>query len=241
MKKVGELCSARADAAAVRAAVGRDDEDGGRLSRTVHGAHRGQRKGRHRPATVKGDVHDIGKNLVDIILSNNGYRVLNLGIKAAGRHHPRHRRARKSRCHRHVGPAGQIDGGDEGKPRADGQPRPVDPRAVRWRGADRGYVEGALSTAYRTGEVYYGADAFTGLRLMDELCGHVAPDARTLTGPGRKSCKRERPRRRSCAPSAKKPRWPSPREYARRTSRRRSTSPSRRFSVRASYPVAISI
>ncbi len=34
-------------------------------------------------ATVKGDVHDIGKNLVDIILSNNGYRVINLGIKVA--------------------------------------------------------------------------------------------------------------------------------------------------------------
>ena len=32
-------------------------------------------------ATVKGDVHDIGKNLVDIILSNNGYSVVNLGIK----------------------------------------------------------------------------------------------------------------------------------------------------------------
>src|SRR5207253_10002125 len=32
-------------------------------------------------ATVKGDVHDIGKNLVDIILTNNGYRVINLGIK----------------------------------------------------------------------------------------------------------------------------------------------------------------
>src|ERR1041384_2692295 len=32
-------------------------------------------------ATVKGDVHDIGKNLVDIILSNNGYTVHNLGIK----------------------------------------------------------------------------------------------------------------------------------------------------------------
>ncbi|XGB40785.1 MAG: cobalamin-dependent protein [Nodosilinea sp. LVE1205-7] len=30
---------------------------------------------------MKGDVHDIGKNLVDIILSNNGYRVINLGIK----------------------------------------------------------------------------------------------------------------------------------------------------------------
>jgi len=47
-------------------------------------------------ATVKGDVHDIGKNLVDIILSNNGYRVVNLGIKvppeelikACNEHHP---------------------------------------------------------------------------------------------------------------------------------------------------------
>ena len=47
-------------------------------------------------ATVKGDVHDIGKNLVDIIMSNNGYRVINLGIKippqelidAHGEHHP---------------------------------------------------------------------------------------------------------------------------------------------------------
>ena len=33
--------------------------------------------------TVKGDVHDIGKNLVDIILTNNGYEVHNIGIKAA--------------------------------------------------------------------------------------------------------------------------------------------------------------
>ena len=38
-------------------------------------------KGRVMLATVKGDVHDIGKNLVEIILSNNGYRVINLGIK----------------------------------------------------------------------------------------------------------------------------------------------------------------
>ncbi|HET7880705.1 MAG TPA: homocysteine S-methyltransferase family protein, partial [Acetobacteraceae bacterium] len=41
----------------------------------------GQSKGKIVLATVKGDVHDIGKNLVDIILSNNGYRVVNLGIK----------------------------------------------------------------------------------------------------------------------------------------------------------------
>jgi 5-methyltetrahydrofolate--homocysteine methyltransferase len=41
----------------------------------------GTQKGTIVLATVKGDVHDIGKNLVDIILSNNGYRVINLGIK----------------------------------------------------------------------------------------------------------------------------------------------------------------
>jgi 5-methyltetrahydrofolate--homocysteine methyltransferase len=41
----------------------------------------GQAKGTFIIATVKGDVHDIGKNLVDIILTNNGYRVINLGIK----------------------------------------------------------------------------------------------------------------------------------------------------------------
>jgi 5-methyltetrahydrofolate--homocysteine methyltransferase len=41
----------------------------------------GQTRGRIVLATVKGDVHDIGKNLVDIILTNNGYTVINLGIK----------------------------------------------------------------------------------------------------------------------------------------------------------------
>jgi 5-methyltetrahydrofolate--homocysteine methyltransferase len=43
-----------------------------------------QQKGTIVLATVKGDVHDIGKNLVDIILSNNGYKVVNLGIKQPG-------------------------------------------------------------------------------------------------------------------------------------------------------------
>src|ERR1700674_2798788 len=41
----------------------------------------GSQKGTIVLATVKGDVHDIGKNLVDIILTNNGYKVVNLGIK----------------------------------------------------------------------------------------------------------------------------------------------------------------
>ena len=72
----------RRDAAAVRAAVGRGDEDRGRLPRAAHGEDRRRGgKGTIVLATVKGDVHDIGKNLVDIILSNNGYNVVNLGIK----------------------------------------------------------------------------------------------------------------------------------------------------------------
>ncbi len=50
-------------------------------------------KGRIVLATVKGDVHDIGKNLVDIILSNNGYDVVNLGIKQPIIGDPRRRRA----------------------------------------------------------------------------------------------------------------------------------------------------
>src|SRR3712207_30526 len=57
----------------------------------------GQEKGVIVLATVKGDVHDIGKNLVDIILTNNGYKVVNLGIKvpladmlAAAREHRAH-------------------------------------------------------------------------------------------------------------------------------------------------------
>ena len=44
----------------------------------------GSQKGTIVLATVKGDVHDIGKNLVDIILTNNGFRVVNLGIKQPG-------------------------------------------------------------------------------------------------------------------------------------------------------------
>ena len=59
-------------------------------------------------ATVKGDVHDIGKNLVDIILTNNGYTVVNLGIKqpvtAILDAAEEHRRRRD----RHVRPAGEV-------------------------------------------------------------------------------------------------------------------------------------
>jgi len=75
----------------------------------------GQSRGKIVLATVKGDVHDIGKNLVDIILSNNGYSVINLGIKAA---HPQHRRGgahAPGGRHRDERPAGEVDAGDEGE------------------------------------------------------------------------------------------------------------------------------
>lgn len=45
----------------------------------------GQARGTMVLATVKGDVHDIGKNLVDIILTNNGYRVINLASRCRWR------------------------------------------------------------------------------------------------------------------------------------------------------------
>ncbi len=95
----------------------------------------GQEKGTIVLATVKGDVHDIGKNLVDIILTNNGYRVVNLGIKvpladmvAAAKRAPRPR-------HRHVRPAGEIHRGDAREPRGDVAAGPRNPRHARRRGA----------------------------------------------------------------------------------------------------------
>ena len=72
----------------------------------------GQSRGKLVLATVRGDVHDIGKNLVDIILTNNGYKVYNLGIKPADReHHQRLPRARR-RCDRPQRPAGQVHARD---------------------------------------------------------------------------------------------------------------------------------
>src|SRR5260370_42106342 len=59
-------------------------EAGGYLGPKMEKKAGGSQKGTIVLATVKGDVHDIGKNLVDIILSNNGFKVVNLGIKQPG-------------------------------------------------------------------------------------------------------------------------------------------------------------
>ena len=70
-------------------------------------------------ATVRGDVHDIGKNLVDIILTNNGYRVVNLGIKQPIGAILEAAVDAQGRRRRHVGAAGQIDRGHAREPRRD--------------------------------------------------------------------------------------------------------------------------
>ena len=63
-------------------------------------------------ATVKGDVHDIGKNLVEIILANNGYEVVNLGIKVPpDSSDPGVPRA-QARRHRALRPAGEEHAAD---------------------------------------------------------------------------------------------------------------------------------
>jgi 5-methyltetrahydrofolate--homocysteine methyltransferase len=137
-------------------------------------------------ATVKGDVHDIGKNLVDIILANNGYRVLNLGIKQPIDAILEAAEQNKADV---IGMSGLLVKSTvvmkENLELMASRGLSI-PTMCGGAALTRSYVEGQLAAAYRTGEVYYGLDAFTGLRLMDELCGHVKPEERTLTGPGRK-------------------------------------------------------
>jgi hypothetical protein len=73
----------------------------------------GSQKGTIVLATVKGDVHDIGKNLVDIILSNNGFKVVNLGIKQPGRQDHQRGAGAWGGCDWVERAAGEIDAGDE--------------------------------------------------------------------------------------------------------------------------------
>ncbi len=94
-------------------------------------------KGRIVLATVKGDVHDIGKNLVDIILTNNGYEVHNIGIKVSDRRHDREGHRGQGRRHRHERPAGQVHADHARQPRGAEQPSAVGhPRAAGRRRPD---------------------------------------------------------------------------------------------------------
>ncbi len=121
-------------------------------------------------ATVKGDVHDIGKNLVDIILSNNGYTVVNLGIKQPVS-------AILDAAEEHdadvIGMSGLLvkstvvmkDNLQELNQRGMAERWPV---MLGGAALTRAYVEQDLAALF-DGEVRYARDAFEGLRLMDAV------------------------------------------------------------------------
>ncbi|MEU0004831.1 methionine synthase [Streptomyces sp. NPDC006314] len=123
-------------------------------------------------ATVRGDVHDIGKNLVDIILSNNGYNVVNLGIKQ-----PVSAILEAAEEHRAdvIGMSGLLvkstvimkENLEELNQRGLAVRFPV---ILGGAALTRAYVEQDLHEIYE-GEVRYARDAFEGLRLMDALIG----------------------------------------------------------------------
>ena len=126
-------------------------------------------KGKLVIATVKGDVHDIGKNLVDIILTNNGYEVFNLGIKVS--------------INEMIEKALEVDADAIGMSGLlvkstlimrdnleELNSRGLADLPVLLGGAalTRRYVERDLREVYE-GRLFYGKDAFEGLRVMDRL------------------------------------------------------------------------
>jgi 5-methyltetrahydrofolate--homocysteine methyltransferase len=136
----------------------------------------GQEKGTIVLATVKGDVHDIGKNLVDIILTNNGYRVVNLGIKvpltdmlSAAREHQAHA----------IGMSGLLVKSTvvmrENLEEMSRQQLEI-PVLLGGAALTRGYVEDDCARAYACGRVAYARDAFDGLHLMDKVTGNAFDD-----------------------------------------------------------------
>jgi len=127
-----------------------------------------QQKGTIILATVKGDVHDIGKNLVDIILSNNGYKVVNLGIKQSGDVIIRSAEEHHADA---IGLSGLLVKSTlEMKYVIQELERQKLAYPVICGGAalTRKYVEDDLRREY-SNAVFYGEDAFAGLHVMEDL------------------------------------------------------------------------
>ena len=123
-------------------------------------------------ATVKGDVHDIGKNLVDIILSNNGFRVVNIGIKQTINQIIDAAQASDVDA---IGMSGLLvkstvimrENLEELTSRGLDQKWPV---ILGGAALTRAFVEVDLAESF-PGEVRYARDAFEGLALMDAIMG----------------------------------------------------------------------
>lgn len=129
----------------------------------------GQTKGTIVLATVKGDVHDIGKNLVDIILTNNGYNVVNLGIKQPIADILTAAKENKADA---IGLSGLLVKSTvvmrenlEEMNNA-GVTTPV---ILGGAALTRAYVEEDCVATYACGRVAYARDAFDGLGLMDKV------------------------------------------------------------------------
>src|ERR1700757_1261211 len=128
----------------------------------------GSQKGTIVLATVKGDVHDIGKNLVDIILSNNGFKVVNLGIKQPGDSIIRAAQEHQADA---IGLSGLLVKSTlEMKYVIQDLERQKLEFPVICGGAalTRKYVEDDLRREYANG-VFYADDAFAGLHIMEDL------------------------------------------------------------------------
>jgi 5-methyltetrahydrofolate--homocysteine methyltransferase len=121
-------------------------------------------------ATVKGDVHDIGKNLVDIILTNNGYRVLNLGIKQPI---DSILKAYDEHGADAIGMSGLLVKSTlimkENLELMNERGIQV-PVVLGGAALTRRYVEEDLKSIYK-GRLFYARDAFAGLHTMDQLVG----------------------------------------------------------------------
>ena len=133
-------------------------------------------------ATVKGDVHDIGKNLVDIILSNNGYKVVNLGIKQPGDVIIHAAEEHKADA---IGLSGLLVKSTlEMKYVIQDLERQKLEYPVICGGAalTRKYVEDDLRREY-SNSVFYAEDAFAGLHVMEDLASEDGKrSARLLDG-----------------------------------------------------------
>jgi 5-methyltetrahydrofolate--homocysteine methyltransferase len=128
----------------------------------------GSQKGTIVLATVKGDVHDIGKNLVDIILSNNGFKVVNLGIKQPGDTIIRAAQEHQADA---IGLSGLLVKSTlEMKYVIQDLERQKLAFPVICGGAalTRKYVEDDLRREYANA-VFYADDAFAGLHIMEDL------------------------------------------------------------------------
>jgi 5-methyltetrahydrofolate--homocysteine methyltransferase len=128
----------------------------------------GQEKGKIVIATVKGDVHDIGKNLVDIILTNNGYKVYNLGIKQPVENMISEFQKTGADA---IGMSGLLVKSTVimREDLVTMNERGINPPVILGGAAlNRRYVEQDLRAIYK-GQLFYGEDAFDGLRIMDTL------------------------------------------------------------------------